>query len=216
MNLEHYITNDYNINAYIISLKNNDISKRLTERCINSCNSVGMNNSIWYAFDGTGQDIIVPDHLKEKDYINWIKISNDKLSKSEIGLFLTHFSLWAHCMTIQKPIVILEHDAIMIKKYSKHKGTNVIHYLGYRQFYEENVSIDVLPPYLFIKNSYNSIAYTHGYAIDPNSAKNLFSEALIEGINKPIDNFMRIDKFCVIQLDTYAYQQEDVSTIVKN
>ena len=202
-----------NVEAYIISLKDHEVSKKMTERCIQSLNEIGMPHHLWYAFDGTnGQDIIIPDHLKNEKYLSWIKQSNENLSTSEIALFLTHISLWAHCCTINEPIVILEHDAIMVKPYTYHRHLNSIYYLGC-DLQKESKSGHIV--WQFIKNSYLSIAYAHAYAIDPFMAKNLLSHVIKHGMTGPVDNFMRMDIFTVVQDDFFAYQEPGEGTVVR-
>lgn len=203
------------IQAYIISLKNNKLSEEMTNRCIKSLQNVNMCYNIWDAFDGTnGQDIIVPEKLRNKDYLSWIKLYNGHMSLSEISCFLSHFSLWIHCCTINEPIVILEHDAIMLKPYKFHRYPNSCYYLGNE---------------LQVNNSYvydwsyagftdcPMVSYymtgTHAYAIDPAAAKNLFTHAIKYGITEPVDKFIRMDRFTIVQDDLYAQNLPSESTI---
>jgi glycosyl transferase family 25 len=199
------------IKAYIISLTNNELSQKLTKRCIESLNNVNMSYQIWDAIDGTdGQNLVFPEHLKNKEYFCWLKKANERITTSEIALFLTHFSLWVHCCNVNEPIVILEHDAIMVKKYEYHKFVNSIYYLGHEMQMNAN-SIHTI--WHFIHNSYYFMPYTHAYAIDPPAARNLISHAIKFGLISPVDNFMRMDVFSIVQDDFYAYQKQEGSTI---
>lgn len=201
-----------NIKSFVISLKNNDTSKRLTTRCVESLQNLKMPYQIWDAVDGTnGKNIYLPDHLKDKEYMSWIKQSNDRLSTSEIALFLTHYSLWAHCCTINEPIIILEHDAIFVKPYMHHKYPNTIYYLGHKDQIGKEISIT----WYFTRDSYFFMPQTHAYAIDPSAARNLISHAIRFGITAPVDNFMRMDIFTVVQDDFYAYQEEGEGTVIR-
>lgn len=211
MNLPIFVSPRNDIKAFVISLKNNSISENLTNRCVESLQNVNMPYEIWYGFDGTdGQNIITPDHLENKEYFSWIKRANDRLSTSEIALFLTHYSLWCHCCTLNEPIVILEHDAIMLKPYLYHKYINSINFLGHecQRKYEK-----IHPIWFFVNNSYFFMAQTHAYAIDPAAARNLISHTLKMGITSPVDNFMRMDVFTIVQDDLYAYQESGESII---
>ena len=201
------------IEAHIIHLENHKVSKELTERCVNSLEKINMPYNIWPAMDGTnGENIKLPEHLKEEKHISWIKQSNNKLSKSEVALFLTHYSLWAHCCTINKPIVVLEHDAIMVKPYTYHKYPNTIYYLGHSVQKNNEVHLG----WNFENDSYFYIAYTHAYAIDPAAARNLLSHAIRFGITHPVDNFMRMDVFTVVQDDFYAYEENGEGTVIRS
>jgi glycosyl transferase family 25 len=216
MNLS-YNVNLYDTEAYVITLKDNAISETMSKRCQESCIAVQMPYQIWYAIDGTGPDYVIPDHLKTKSFLSWIKQANDKLTRAEIATFITHLSLWEHCMTINKPIVILEHDAVMIKKYDFHRCVNMVYYLGSKKIYkDENNLKNLIPPWYQIRDSYNFINCAHAYAIDPFMAKNLFCDAIKNGIIAPVDNFIRVDKYCVVQQERFAYEESGISTIEKS
>jgi GR25 family glycosyltransferase involved in LPS biosynthesis len=123
--------------AYIITIKNHLLSERLAKRCYDSCISVDMPVKIWQAFDGVdGQKIKFPSHIKECDieyYCNFEDILY--MTVSELACFYSHLSLWKHCVNINKPIVILEHDSVMIKKIIHNHYENSIVYLGhYKEF----------------------------------------------------------------------------------
>ena len=123
-------------NTYIITIKNNEISERLAYRCLQSCRSVGQKAILWEAFDGTDDKTIkVPTQLENQQYWRWIKQPNDKYSTSQLAVFFSHLSLWAHCAAMDKPIVILEHDAIMIKPLEKHNYYNCHQILTFYIFF---------------------------------------------------------------------------------
>jgi len=200
--------------AYIITLKGNSISEEMSERCFQSCIDIDMPVRKWQAFDGTGADIIVPPHCQDQNYWKWIKQPNDKYSNSQIAVFFSHLSLWAHCATIDKPIVILEHDAIMVKKLIQHNYYNSIQYLGNKEYYTKGITPIGLPPHGSIYSGmWRFICRAHAYAIDPPVARNLLSYAIREGMTKTLDVFMRCDIFSIIQDGTYAYDERGTSTI---
>lgn len=224
--------------AYILSIPGNEKSIIQTEKCIDSCLKVGMDFEVFHGFDGTSLDTIkTPDHLKDKDYIKWIKIMDHRLTITEVCCALGHLALWAHCININRPIVILEHDAIMLTPYTKIISHNVLEYLGHkcelRHLYDDYGvhSLDELIPMItnqptqqFIRRSMsNIINYNwmypmglHAYAIDPMMARRLFFHVMTEGLINPIDAVVRSDRFTVVQNGLYACQNEqseDLSTI---
>lgn len=201
--------------AYVIAIKGNDESEKLALRCLLSCENVGQTAKPWQAFDGTNKkDIIVPPHLENESYLKWIKQPNDKYSTSQIAVFFSHLSLWSHCATIDRPIIILEHDAIMIKKLEQHNFYNCIQYLGNKEYFQSNKVPIGLPPHGSIYNGkWRFICRAHAYAIDPPIARNLLSYAIREGITKTLDVFIRCDIFAIVQDDMYAYDEKGISTI---
>jgi GR25 family glycosyltransferase involved in LPS biosynthesis len=233
---DDYVRIDHNYSldiekAYILSIPNNEKSSVQTEKCRVSLERVGMDYQIFPGFDGTGLDSIqTPDHLKNKDFIKWIRIMDHQLSITEVCCALGHLALWAHCMTINQPIVILEHDAIMLSPYTKMLGCNMLEYLGHKgevKFLCKEYGVDSLeellplaaqgahPPQLR-RAMLNTVNYNwryplglHAYAIDPMMARRLFSHVITEGLINPIDAMVRADKFTVLQGGIYACQNED-------
>ena len=201
--------------AYVITLPGNPISEKLSERCVSSCINVGQPVKVWQAFDGTNKkDVLVPSFLEDQEYLRWIKQPNDKYSTSQIATFFSHLSLWSHCATIDRPIIILEHDAVMLKALKQHNFYNCIQYLGNKEYYEKNKVPIGLPPHGSIYSGHwRFICRAHAYAIDPPIARNLLSYAVREGMTKTLDVFIRCDIFAIVQDDMFAYDERGISTI---
>lgn len=199
--------------AYIITLKGNDISEKLSKRCQQSCINVGMNYNIWEGFDGKKETIQIPEHSKNSDILKLIKITDHYLTKTEVACFLSHLSLWIQCCIIDKPIVILEHDSIMIEKFTKHQALNSIIYLGGLEWAKKNWKIYPIPPHASEGPNYLFICRAHAYSIDPLVAKNLVSHVIKYGISCPVDIFMRADIFNISHDGLYAYDLDDETTI---
>ena len=211
MNLEFSDSREIE-SAYIIRLSNNEVSAELAQRCKQSCDQVRMQAKYWEGFDGTsGSSIITPEHLLDKDYFNWIKVHDNRITTSQIAALLSHFSLWCHCLTIDKPIVILEHDAIMIKSLNIFDFFNAIQYLGNSDLLN-GAPYYIIPPF---GTAYNKrlkfICRAHAYAVDPAVCKHLISRLIANGIfvNTTADMFMRADIFNIVQNGLYAYDAAD-------
>jgi len=191
--------------AYIISLKDNELSQIFTRRCIDSCEQVGQLYKVWDAFNGTSGKITIPNHLKDKQYLGWLKLYNTSLTPTQVACFFSHFSLWCHCIEIDQPIVILEHDALMLKNYDFHDTYGIIVYLGSHE--QKNGSpIYTIPPHASDYDGHvRTICRAHAYAIDPVVAKNLVSYVISHGIYESLDIYMRADLFPIIQYGLYAY-----------
>lgn len=201
------------VDAYIITIKGHPISETLSERCQKSCKIVEQNYFVWDAFDGTSEtDIIYPDHAKDQDHYRWLKLMNDKLTITEMATILSHYSLWAHCVKINLPIVILEHDAVMVKKYPHHNGFNQINYLGNLEQYKMGKYPD-FPPHSAASKNYYFICRAHAYAIDPAVARQLISHVIRFGMSAPADMLIRADLFPIVQTDFYAFDMPNTTTI---
>ena len=199
------------VEAYIITLKNNPTSERLSLRCQESCKSVEQPYHVWDAFDGTTGEIFYPSHAKDQDHYRFLKRMNDKLTITEVATILSHYSLWAHCVKIDIPIVILEHDAIMVQKYVWHDGWNQINYLGNNSQLE--TGWPSFPPHSAATKNYKFICRAHAYAIDPAVARQLVSHVIRFGLSAPADMLIRADIFPLVQTGFYAFDAPDETTI---
>lgn len=193
--------------AYILRLSNNKISQELSARCKYSCDKIGMPAKYWEAFDGTNKtDVIIPEHLKNQSHIHWLKVHKTDISSAQIAIILSHYSLWCRCIELDKPIVIFEHDAVMVKPFLKFGFYNMIQFLGCIEQVKGVLPTYKLPPHAsWYEGRLRFICRAHAYAIDPQVAKNLVSHIIKVGIITTADVFMRSDLFGIIQDDVYAY-----------
>lgn len=199
--------------AYIITVKGNESSERYSKRCQQSCDSIDMPYQTWDAFDGTKPGkIVVPDHSKNDSVISMLKVTDHYLTRGEVACALSHISLWVHCARIDKPIVILEHDALMIQKIQAVNSYNSIVYLGGSEWVEQGWKMYPIPPHASEGPNYLFICRAHAYAIDPTMARNLVSHVIRVGICDPLDIMMRADLFNITHQGCYAYDNSlDVS-----
>jgi hypothetical protein len=206
--------------AYIITINGNENSERLFLDCAESCNKVGQEYQRWDAFDGTnGKEIKIPDNLKDQAWLKLLKFTSYKMTISEIACALSHISLWVHCMAIDEPIAILEHDAILINSYKKHAFRNSVCWLGNVkgawQYQDGAFPIKTPPMPGETKNTVH-IDGCVAYAIDPMSANQLLISVLDRGIYAPVDIMMKSSKFCITQAGLYNVSTNEISTIDRN
>lgn len=200
--------------AYIIHLPKNAQSKKFAKECADSCVEVSMPFKMWEAFDGTGGDVKIPKHLQKTDWLKWIKNTNITLSKGEVAVFLSHFSLWAHCAELDQPIVILEHDAIMLDVFKQHPAFNSIIFLGCKEQAENNFKWGPTPIQLNYEGL-RCICRAHAYSIDPFIARRLIGNVIETGITKSVDVYMRNDIYTQIQLGIFAFDKNSGTTTIE-
>lgn len=196
--------------AYIITIKGNKISENYAKRCQESCTKQGITSYFQEAFSVKNQKITIPSSLKKQNWIQWIKYMNEWLTPTEMACFLSHVSVWAKCLELDKPIIVLEHDAILIKPYTHHIALNSIVYLGCKYQLQKN---DTRMIYGQLNPNYRFMYCAHAYAIDPYVSKNLLSQVIKYGITTSLDAFIRGDIFTVVQNGLYAYEDGPQSTI---
>lgn len=196
--------------TYIVRLKGNNTSETLAARCMESCEKVGQKAQYFDAVDGTSGIIKYP--MPDADVgkiFGGVKLVFSRLTPTEISCFLSHIILWKRCVEIDKPIVILEHDAIMLRKFEVHPFYNAIMYLGneeYEQFekYQGLMMAQGRCTEFCIAGGKNVATRpymdrTHAYSIDPPIARRLLSKLYEVGINDAADAFVTFDEFCVVQ-----------------
>lgn len=208
------MTNDLNLyysynnkvdKAYIITVKGHTHSERISARCQQSCDAVGMPYTVWDAYDGTGNSIVTPPGLVNDSVMRLLKITDHYLTRGEVACALSHISLWSHCAKIDRPIVILEHDSVMVKKFESHDSYNSIVYLGGAEWAKQNWGIYPIPPHASEGPNYHFICRAHAYSIDPQMAKNLLAHVIKMGICAPLDIMMRADIFNITHQGLFAY-----------
>jgi hypothetical protein len=188
--------------AYIIRVQGNETSETLSARCAASCDEVGQKYEFWDAYDGYVDPIKPPAHHSE--VLNLIRVTDHYLTRGEVACALSHISLWNHCAQIDKPIVILEHDAVMLHPYLTHAVYNSICYLGGSEQAEKGWQVLPTPPHASEGPNYHFICRAHAYAIDPCVAKNLLAHVIKYGISAPLDIMIRADVFPMHQLGLFA------------
>ena len=220
--------------TYIISIQGNKVSEQLTQQCLASCKEVGQPNvQVFPAFDATGSkikvqqhdlglpvgelgSIKVPEFLQGQAFLNFLRLKRCDLLMTQIACFLSHYSLWCMCLDKDMPIVILEHDAVMVKPFLRHNYLNNIVYLGGSEQTRGSLrDTDTIPPHASDQQGLDRfICRAHAYSIDPIMAKNLVSYAIHHGIITTADAMMRYDMFGIVQNGVYAYDNpHDQSTI---
>jgi len=233
--MNYYNQHEMNIEGtYIISIQGNKVSEQLTQQCLASCKEVGQPNvQVFPAFDATGSkvkvqqhdlglpvgelgSIKVPEFLQSQAFLNFLRLKRCDLLMTQIACFLSHYSLWCMCLDKDRPIVILEHDAVMVKPFLRHNYLNNIVYLGgSEQIHGSLRDTDTIPPHASDQQGLDRfICRAHAYSIDPIIAKNLVSYAIHHGIITTADAMMRYDMFGIVQNGVYAYDNpHDQSTI---
>lgn len=197
--------------AFIIRIKGHQKSEELATRCAYSCEKSGQSYQFWDAYDGTKETIVPPSH--HNDTMSMIKVTNHYLTRAEVACALSHISLWVKCVLLNKPIVILEHDAIVVHPYTSHNVYNSICYLGGVEQVKGGWPVKSIPPHATDGPNFHFICRAHAYAIDPIVAKNMVAHVLKMGIHVSLDMMLRADLFPIHQMGLHAYDDYVDTTI---
>ena len=200
--------------AYVITLRGHETSERLAKRCVESAQKHDMPVKLWPAYDGTSGTIKTPPEFQKQNFMRWFKVLDPHLSTTEVACSLSHISLWAHCVEMDRPIVILEHDAIVVAPYKVHPLFSCITYLGSYEQAKQQWAVVPTPPHGSNGFNYHFICRAHAYSIDPFVAKNMLAHVLRHGICESLDLMLRADLFPVLQVGLIAYDEPEGTTIV--
>lgn len=200
--------------AYIIQVRDHEVSEQKAAECAKSCTEVGMPYQFWDAYDGTGDTIKPPANLVGHPVMACLKVTDHYLTRSELACALSHISLWAKCVEEDKPLVILEHDAIMLQPYRQHAVFNSICYLGSIEQVKKGWAVNPTPPHASEGPNYHFICRAHAYAIDPAVAKNMLAYVIQHGICRSLDMILRADIFPIHQMGVFAYDNQDSRTTI--
>jgi GR25 family glycosyltransferase involved in LPS biosynthesis len=231
--LNLFYTRDSDIaETLILAIPNHLKSIECATRALHHCKLVDQPNpKIFWGYDGTDKKTIkTPEHLKNNAAMHLLKVMDTGLSITEVACFLSHIAAWLHCIKINKPVVILEHDSIMLQPFTKLTIRNSLEYLGHVadlanavQIYDtDNLQkyilsgqhkslnkVIVMPLTQLVNANYLLILGLHNYAIDPVTAKNLFSYVLKYGLINPADAIIEQHMFTLVQTGIYAVQSID-------
>lgn len=224
----------------ILAIPDNKNSLKCLARAQESCEKVGQPCRPFWGYDGTDRvSIKTPEHLQNNSAMKMLKVLDDTLSSTEVSCILSHIAAWVYCIEINRPVVILEHDAIMLRPFKKISFSNSIEYLGHvseigaalktdeldeiQKYLDSNAygklyhRPQLLNPLLHVINfNYLSILGLHAYAIDPMAAKNLYSQVLKYGIINAADATVIPQETSLVQTGVYAVQaldSEETTTI---
>ncbi len=200
--------------AYIIRVTGNKNSETQAKRCSDSCDKVGQNWEYWDAYNGLSGTIEPPEH--HNSIMKMLKITDHYLTRGEVACALSHISLWAKCVEDDKPLIILEHDSVMVEPYVTHGVFNSICYLGSNEQVEQGWKVLPTPPHASEGPNYHFICRAHAYAIDPAVAKNMLAQVLKYGISAPLDILLRSDIIPMHQMGVFAYDAKGAETTILN
>jgi GR25 family glycosyltransferase involved in LPS biosynthesis len=147
--------------VFCIGLKNHPVSEKLLNECLLSAKRVDSDIEIFWGVNGKEIDLNIWKNLK-------ILPPQSKKFRASLGMqgcFLSHFLLWKKSLEANEPLIILEHDAILIE--------------SLKDFEDNNFDLLKLhKPTSNIRFNHDTGYWnfgTHGYYIKPSGAEKLIS-----------------------------------------
>ena len=182
--------------AYIITLKDHQLSETVSKDCQTQATKFGINVEVFDAIWG----IHYQKHMTESG-LKLGRVKKGKMNLGHYGNFFSHYHLWLKCIDLQTPIIILEHDGYFIRPIPEDILNNFTDILKldfenpYTHDYSEKISARINDP-IYVLDSVKNIHkrkkagwYTWGsYAY---ICKPLGAKKLVEYVKK--NGFMSTD-----------------------
>lgn len=105
----------YDHKAFVITMKGRSFSEELAEDCIASGKKFNIQIE---KFNAVQLDDVEPTY-KKFNLRPFPKLKFTRDAKGVRGCFCSHYSLWQKCLELNEPIMILEHDALIIRPIPK-------------------------------------------------------------------------------------------------
>ena len=108
--------------TFCIALKDHPRSTALLANCLSSAKIYNWNIEIFW---GVSKNIITDQTWSDLN-LNLAKEKKFRTIKGMQGCFLSHYHLWNKCIDLEEPIIVLEHDAIILEKFNVETDSDLI------------------------------------------------------------------------------------------
>lgn len=204
--------------AFVITIFENEKSQKAADRCISSAKKFDIAVEKHQAM--TPQRGAVSTAHKKEIPLNGFK---EKYSRFEncLAAFLSHLSLWEKCLELNEPIIIFEHDAVIVNDIPVNVMFNNLMSLGEPSYGHYHTGTTIGVNQLFSK-SY--LPGAHAYMLKPAGARELIRVSKT-GRARPTDVFINTSYFPWIQeyypwpvvaKDTFTTIQNEEGCIAKH
>ncbi len=195
--------------AFVITIMDNQPSVQVASRCIKSGEKFGLKINNWHAT--TPNDMPIEKLLAEKVNIAGLHETYSRIANCAAA-FHSHFSLWKHSIEINEPVMVFEHDAVVVN--------NIPNFIAF----EKCISLGKpsygkwITPSTFGVNPLTSKGYfpgAHCYIMKPQGAKEVIAQAKV--FARPTDVFLNTSYFPWLQ-EYYPWPVEahDSFTTIQN
>jgi GR25 family glycosyltransferase involved in LPS biosynthesis len=197
------------MDSYVITIMGNKKSVGAADRCIASAKRYGLGVKKFPAITPKSK----PLTIAKKEGID-PRGFQEVYSRFEncLSAFLSHYSLWKQCVEKGTPMIIFEHDAVVINELPlNHVFIGCVN-IGMPSYGKWNQPSQLGIGPLTTKRYFPG---AHAYMINPKGATALINQA--KEIAKPTDVFLNIDTFPWLQeYYPFAAKADDSFTTIQN
>jgi glycosyl transferase family 25 len=99
--------------TFVIAIKGHPVSESQLQDCLTSAEKFSWEVETFWGVDGR----TITNNIWEQEGIS-PRLDKPTMNKPGVqGCFLSHWALWKKCVELNKPIIILEHDAVIQDKW---------------------------------------------------------------------------------------------------
>jgi len=146
--------------TFVIAIKGHSVSEAQLNDCLISAEKYNWNVETFWGVDG--RTITETTWKSEKLSPRLDKPTMDRPGVQ--GCFLSHWNLWKSCLKLNEPIIILEHDAVILKEWTSLDISDAIIKL-HRKYSGKKEKVDV--------DTGHWSKSAHAYCLTPNHARTL-------------------------------------------
>lgn len=173
--------------AYVITITDFEPSVSSANKCVSSSKKHGLDVEIFDAITPKKNplELLKKYEINESDF-------DETYSRKINGIccFLSHYTLWKRSIEENENILILEHDAVMIKKFDVNTNFNMLLSLG-KPSYGKYIVPSKIGVNKLVSKTY--LPGAHAYIIKPAAAKELIMQSKVR--SKYADVFMNVKDF---------------------
>ena len=191
--------------AYVITIMGMEQSAQAAKRCVETAKREGIDVKYF--------DAVTPTTCEQYADDEKIGLSNfrEKYSryKNALAAFMSHYTLWKKCYIEQEPIIIFEHDAVIMDDIPSFFKGDIVN-LGAPSYGKFNT------PTTLGEGPLQSKAYlpgAHAYYITPKGAEKLLMEAKRDA--RPADLFINSAKFKINEIYPWPVMADDSFTTIQ-
>lgn len=196
--------------AFVITMIENSKSVKAAERCIASAKKFGIDAEVHSAMTPE-KGAIAEANIKEVP-LGGFKEDYSRFENC-LSAFLSHLSLWEKCVKLNEPIIIFEHDAVVVNDIPSSSQYNMLMNIGKPSYGMYNTGNTIGTNLLFSKKY---LPGAHAYTLKPAAADELIRSSKT-GKARPTDIFINKIYFPWIQ-EYYPWPVEarDSFTTIQN
>jgi GR25 family glycosyltransferase involved in LPS biosynthesis len=167
--------------AFIIYLKEVQSTVDAALECKRTAREYGIDAWLMEGYSPSRADQFIKQN-NLKPYLPGPKLYGIKWNKPGVrGCFVSHYHAWLKCVELNHTIIVLEHDARIVKELPTIDFSDVLQ-LGYNKNGVDDASKSYIEENTFERKGVKMLEGTHAYAVTPQGAQKLIDAVSTHGM----------------------------------